>query len=60
MNNFSEEIMRTKRDSSQDDGGHSDKRTRRNDDQVRVLIPSNVSFDLFQKSIRSDQINAIE
>lgn len=47
MNNFSEEIMRTKRDSSQDDGGHSDKRTRRNDDQVRVLIPSNVSFDLF-------------
>lgn len=53
MNNFSEDTMRTKRDNSQDDGGHSDKRTRRNDDQVRVLIPSNVSLNL--SKIPNDQ-----
>lgn len=26
-----------------DDGPHVDKRSRRNDDQIRILIPSNVS-----------------
>lgn len=34
--------MKMKRD-NHDDGPHSDKRSRRSDDQVRVLIPSNVS-----------------
>lgn len=35
--------MKSKRDNhSNDDGPHPDKRNRRNDDQVRVLIPSNV------------------
>lgn len=36
------ERMKMKRD-NHDDGPHSDKRSRRNDDQVRILIPSNVS-----------------
>ncbi|TMW45253.1 hypothetical protein DOY81_009668, partial [Sarcophaga bullata] len=33
--------MKMKRD-NHDDGPHSDKRSRRNDDQVRILIPSNI------------------
>lgn len=37
------ERMKMKRENNHDDGPHSDKRSRRNDDQVRILIPSNVS-----------------
>lgn len=40
---FFAERMKMKRD-NHDDGPHSDKRSRRNDDQVRILIPSNVSW----------------
>lgn len=35
--------MKMKRENN-DDGPHQDKRNRRNDDQVRILIPSNVGF----------------
>ncbi|XP_053967410.1 heterogeneous nuclear ribonucleoprotein K homolog isoform X3 [Anastrepha ludens] len=34
--------MKMKRENN-DDGPHSDKRSRRNDDQVRILIPSNIA-----------------
>ncbi|XP_054737356.1 heterogeneous nuclear ribonucleoprotein K homolog isoform X3 [Anastrepha obliqua] len=34
--------MKMKRENN-DDGPHSDKRSRRNDDQIRILIPSNIA-----------------
>ncbi|XP_023291073.1 heterogeneous nuclear ribonucleoprotein K isoform X1 [Lucilia cuprina] len=40
--------MKMKRD-NHDDGPHSDKRSRRNDDQVRVLIPSNIAGAIIGK-----------
>uniref|UniRef100_A0A1A9VGB2 K Homology domain-containing protein n=1 Tax=Glossina austeni TaxID=7395 RepID=A0A1A9VGB2_GLOAU len=42
--------MKSKRDNhSNDDGPHPDKRNRRNDDQVRVLIPSNIAGAIIGK-----------
>ncbi|XP_065366800.1 heterogeneous nuclear ribonucleoprotein K homolog isoform X2 [Calliphora vicina] len=40
--------MKMKRD-NHDDGPHSDKRSRRSDDQVRVLIPSNIAGAIIGK-----------
>ncbi|CAD6998613.1 unnamed protein product [Ceratitis capitata] len=34
--------MKMKRENN-DDGPHADKRSRRNDDQIRILIPSNIA-----------------